>query len=445
MAKFILHIDVNSAYLSWIAAYKLQQGELLDIRTVPSIIGGSEKSRHGIVLAKSILAKKFGIKTGESLMEARQKCPNLLCVPPNYNLYIKASNAIVEIIREYSPKIQRFSIDECFVDYNDLANGRQPIEVAEEIRARMSTELGFTVNIGISTNKILAIVASDFQKPNRVHTLFPNEIREKMWPLPLGDLFMIGRRTEAKLLNLGFRTIGELAQTDSTILYNHLKSHVYLVQAYANGLDSSPVRKSNYEIIKGMRNSTTIHFDIHKRDDANLILMSLAESVGIRLRQSGFCAGLIAISIRSTEFTGGTHQRKISVCTDSTTYLHRIAMELFDEYWDLAPIRKLGLRVSDLYTNDYVHLSLLEGFYFDMQKLLDDTVDTIRSKYGSDAIHRASFLHSGLSPVTGGVQNDGEDNYPLMTSILYGKELRNNNNKKSVFLILLGARIFYYY
>jgi DNA polymerase-4 len=418
ITNYILHIDVNSAYLSWTAAYRLQQGYELDLRTVPAVVGGSEKSRHGIVLAKSMPAKKFNIITGESIRDAYQKCPKLICVAPNYDLYMKASAAMVEIIREYSPKVQRFSIDECFVDYNDLATGRHAIDIAKEIRKRMWDELGFTVNIGVSTNKILAKMGSDFQKPDRVHTLFPNEIQAKMWPLPVGDLFMVGSRTEAKLKGLGINTIGELAQTDVALLSAHLKSHGYLVHAYANGIDHSPVRKSNREIVKGMGNSTTVRFNVEKREDANLVLLSLAESVGMRLRQASVCAGLVSVSIRSTEFTGGGHQRKISVTTDSTTYIHKIAMQLFDEMWDGQLIRKLGLRVSDLYSNDYVQLSLLEEFDFERQKALDDTVDKIRGKYGSSAIHRASFLHSGLRPVTGGIQDDGEDEYPIMTCIL---------------------------
>jgi len=201
-------------------------------------------------------------------------------------------------------------------------------------------------------------------------------------------------------------------------LHSHLKSHGYLVQAYANGIDNSPIRKSNHEIVKGMGNSTTVRFDVYYRDEASLVLLSLAESVGSRLRAAKFSTGRISVSIRSTEFKGGGHQRKIHVATDSTTYIHKIALELFDELWDGKPIRKLGLRVDDLYTNDYVQLSFLEQFDFERQKDIDRTVDKIRGKYGSESIHRASFLHTGLRPITGGVQDDGENEYPLMTSIL---------------------------
>lgn len=418
MARYVMHADANSAYLSWTAARMVHDGNPLDIRTVPAVIGGSEKSRHGIVLAKSIPAKQYGIKTGEPLRDARQKCPHLISLPPDYTLYMQASAAMVDILRHYSPRIQRFSIDECFFDYDDSATGRDPVSIAHEIRERIHLELGYTVNIGVSVNKILAKMGSELQKPNRVHTLFPDELEDKLWPLPVGDLFMVGHRTKNKLLNIGITTIGELANANTEMLYSHFKSHGYLIQAYANGIDHSPIRKSNHEIVKGIGNSTTVRFDVHYRSEASLVLMSLAETVATRLRQAGFCAGLVSVSIRSTEFTSGGRQRKIHVATDSTTYIHRIALELFDELWDGSPIRKLGLRVSDLYTNEYVQLSFLEAFDFGRQKDIDKAIDRIRGKYGSSAIYRASFIDTGLSPVTGGTQDDGKDDYPLMTSIL---------------------------
>jgi len=209
--RIIFHLDVNSAYLSWTAAYRLQQGHTLDLRTIPSVIGGDELSRHGIVLAKSMSAKKYGIKTGNPLRTALQQCPHLTIIPPDYHLYSKASKAIVSILREYSPHVQQFSVDECFLDYTSMNNlFSSPLEAAKTISNRVRIELGFTINIGISTNKLLAKMASDFQKPNGIHTLFYDEIASKMWPLPVGDLFMVGRKTQAKLHALGILTIGDL-------------------------------------------------------------------------------------------------------------------------------------------------------------------------------------------------------------------------------------------
>lgn len=414
--SIIFHLDVNSAYLSWTAAHRLQQGESLDLRLVPAVIGGSEASRHGIVLAKSLPAKAFGIQTGEPLVNARQKCPHLMVVPPNYKLYLKASNAMVELIQEYASHVQQFSVDECFIDYTPMVHTLgPPLETARIIQDRIFNELGFTVNIGISTNKLLAKMASDFQKPARIHTLYPDEIKEKLWPLPVTELFMVGRATAKKLHGLGIHTIGQLALADTDMLFSHFKSYAYLIQSYANGLDESPVSLNAHPLVKGMGNSTTIKFDVLDPQTAWQVLLSLAESVGMRLRAAKFCAGLVAISITTNTFTHASHQQKLDVSTDSTTYIYEIAKRLFDELWEGAPIRKLGLRVSELSTNEYVQLSFFNTYDFERDKKLDHAVDHIRLKFGQQAIYRATFLHSGLSPITGGI---GEENYPVMTSIL---------------------------
>lgn len=259
MSTLVFHIDVNSAYLSWEATYRLQQGETLDLRTIPSVVGGDETSRHGIVLAKSIPAKKYNIKTGETLHDARIKCPELVIVPPRYWLYMKCSSAMHKILYEYTPIIQRFSVDESFLDFSNMENlYTDYIRLAETIKERIKVELGFTVNIGISNNKLLAKVASDLKKQDRIHTLFPHEIRKKMWPLTVEDLFMVGRATAPKLHKLNINTIGDLANYDVNILKNILKSHGEVIWNYANGIDNSQVRKSNYIEMKGIGNSTTI-------------------------------------------------------------------------------------------------------------------------------------------------------------------------------------------
>ena len=416
MNSVIFHIDVNSAYLSWTAAHQVHNGADVDLRDIPSVIGGDELSRHGIVLAKSIPAKAYGIQTGNPLRLARQQCPNLTVVPPDYHLFQKASRAMVTLLHQYSPKVQQFSVDECFLDYSNMSHlFGSPIEAAYEIKDRIQRELGFTVNVGISTNKLLAKMASEFEKPNRVHTLYPEEVPSKMWPLPVGDLFMCGRQTKAKLNRLGILTIGDLAHASTDLLETHLKGFGLMMHAYANGKDASPVRKSNFEVVKGMGNSTTVRFDVTQKKEAYLVLLSLCESVGMRLRQGGFCAGLVSVSIVTNEFGGSGHQRKLSVATDATSYIFQVAKELFDELWQGTPIRKLGVRVSELHENTYYQTSLFEDFDFDRHKQIDSFVDDLRKKYGKRAIQRASFLHSGLSPVTGGI---GEEGYPVMTSIL---------------------------
>lgn len=412
----IFHIDANSAYLSWSAIDYLQQGHPYDLRDVPSVVGGNEKSRHGIVLAKSIPAKKYNIYTGEPLRTAFAKCPELISVPPNYSLYMKASNAMVTIFQEYAKSLQRFSVDECFLDYTNMSEHfGEPLECAYTIKERIKKELGFTVNIGISSNKILAKMASDFSKPDKIHTLYPHEIHEKMWPLPVRDLFMVGRRTELKLHQLGIYTIGGLAKANPQMLFSHFKSHGALIQNYANGIDDSIVRKSNHELVKGMGNSTTLAFDAEDHGTAYKVLLSLTENVCMRLRAANMRTRLISISIVKSTFEYRSHQRKVELPTDSTQYVYEMAKQLFNELWDGEPIRKLGVCVSELMDNDFVQMTLFDSQLLQKQKAIDTCMDAIRLRYGNRAAGRACFLHSGIQPITGGI---GEEDYPVMTSIL---------------------------
>lgn len=414
--RIIFHVDANSAYLSWAAVDRLQHGEKLDLREVPSVVGGDEKSRHGIVLAKSIPAKKYGIKTGEPLLAARRKCPELISVPPRYELYVKCSNAMLEILNQYTPTIQRFSVDECFMDMTDMDNLYDDYFcLAHEIKNRIKNELGFTVNIGISNNKLLAKVASDLRKPDMVHTLFPNEIEEKMWPLPVEDLFMVGRATTDRLYKLNIHTIGELANHDIRVLQSIFKSHGNLIWNYANGIEDSEVRKSSFINMKGMGNSTTIAFDVESRITAHMVLLSLCETLGMRLRNSQNCCRLVAVSIRTNKLETYSKQRKIDYPIDSTKYIASIAYRLFDEVWRGEPIRHLGVAVSELCSNEFNQVYMFEEGDMDKNRAIDSTIDKIRLKYGANSIVKSIFLHSGIKPLNGGV---GEGDYPVMTSIL---------------------------
>jgi DNA polymerase-4 len=418
MGKLIFHIDANSAYLSWEAAYRLQQGEQVDLREIPSVVGGDEESRHGIVLAKSIPAKKFDIKTGETLYNARAKCPTIVIVPPRYWLYMKCSLAMNQIFQEYTPQIQRFSVDESFLDFSNMEHLYPDYRsLAETIKDRIKTELGFTVNIGISNNKLLAKVASDFKKPDMIHTLFPQEIKQKMWPLPVEDLFMVGRATALKLHNLNISTIGELANYDLKILKNKFNSHGQVIWNYANGIEFSEVRKSNYIEIKGIGNSTTIPFDVEDSDTAHRVLLSLCETVSMRLRDSRNCCTVVSISVRGSDMIFYSRQKKLIVATDSTRKIHKIACYLFDNVWKGNPIRHLGIRITDFCSNEFYQCSLLDNFDYEKDKRINDTVDKIRLKYGSKAVVRSCFLHSGLNSMCGGM-GDGEEDYPLMSSML---------------------------
>lgn len=408
--KIIFHIDVNSAYLSWEATYRLQHGSSIDLREIPSIVGGDQSKRHGIVLAKSIPAKKYNIITGESVHSALQKCPELIVVPPCYDLYMKASDAMVEILREYSPHIQRYSIDEAFLDYSNM--DRYFLDAAYEMKDRIYKELGFTVNIGISHNKLLAKIASDFKKPNMVHTLFPYEIQEKMWPLPVDDLFMVGSKTKAKLNSRGIYTIGDLAKTDREYIYSWLKKPGLTIWNYANGIENSAVRNTPLPV-KSVGNSTTMHFDVDNRKEAYLVLLGISEKVGMRIRDIGQNASVISVSVKNHSFYSYSHQRKLDIPTSSTNTIYKVSKRLFDEIWDGEALRQLSISLSELSSNDFFQLSLMEN-YNEKEEILDKTIDKLRYKFGNNSIIRSCFLHSGINPIIGGVIM--EEEYPMMSS-----------------------------
>ncbi|MDS1029954.1 DNA polymerase IV [Bacillota bacterium LX-D] len=414
--RIIFHIDVNSAYLSWEAICRLQRGDSIDLREIPSAVGGDPSTRHGIILAKSIPAKKYKIQTGETLFSAKMKCPELIIVPPNYELYMKCSLAMLEILKEYSPCIQRFSIDECFLDYTNMENHfGEPIKAAHKIKDRIKKELGFTVNIGISTNKLLAKMASELEKPDKVHTIFPEEISEKMWTLPVGDLFMVGRATLAKLQNYAICTIGDLAKTDPQFLKRLLKSHGILIWNYANGYDNTPVKDNATIPIKGIGNSTTTAFDVDNLREAKMVLLSLVETVAARLRQNNYSTQLISVSFRTNEFFSYGHQRKLHTTTNSTNQIYQIVCQLFKEIWQGQPIRHLGVRVGELCSNDFEQIALFAG-NLEKERSLDKAIDKIRAKYGSKALFRSTFLQSGIKEIAGGVIQ--EEDYPMMSSLL---------------------------
>lgn len=412
--RLIFHIDVNSAYLSWTAVKLLQYGSELDIREVPSVIGGNEENRHGIILAASIPAKKLGIKTGESIFEAKQKCNNLLIYPPDYNWYVKSSNAMVEILNEYSPKIQRYSIDECFMDCTHFKDNYKKISMI--IKMRISNELGFNCNIGISTNKLLAKMASDFKPKNTIHTLFKEEIKDKMWSLPVSELFMVGRATQNKLKNLNIKTIGDLAAFDVKILTQKLHSHGKLIHDYANGIDNSDVRKSNYLEIKGIGNSTTIAYDIDNAEEALKILLSLTETCAIRLRENKSLCSLVAVSIKTNNFMYYSHQKPLENATDSTSEIFNGIKKTFIEMYRGEKIRQIGIRLTKLCSNEYYQGTLFDFEKIEKQKKIDEVMDSIRKKHGKEAVIRSCFIHSGIKPLSGGTGS--EEYYPIMSSIL---------------------------
>lgn len=392
--SIIFHVDVNSAFLSWTAADLLWRRELdYDLRTVPSIIGGNQATRHGIVLAKSIPSKRFGIITGEPVIDAKRKCPGLIVYPPDYGLYVQRSNALMDMLRSFTPDVWQYSIDEAFCDFTGF-EGIYGFSVvfAHELKDKIRDDLGFTVNIGVSSNKLLAKMASDFKKPDRVHTLFPREIEKKMWKLPVGDLFFVGSASERKLRNLGIHTIGELARFDPAILQSHLKSHGLVLWNYANGRDLE-IPVDQHIKNKGFGNSMTIRFDVKDADTAKHYLLALAEIVAARIRADEAMISVIAVSITSNEFRYYSHQMTLSVPTDVTETIYLSSCRLFDEKWDGEPIRQLGIHTHRATYEGYYQYDLFKGIRIDKLRAVDSTVDAIRSRYGIEALKRACFIN----------------------------------------------------
>ena len=372
----IFHIDVNSAFLSWTALERLAQGDSVDLRTIPAIVGGDTSTRHGVVLAKSIPAKAFGITTGEPVVNALRKCPHLVMASPDHSMYREKSRLLMEHLSGICPDIEQVSIDECYMDYS----------VREKFH--------FTVNVGISDRKVLAKMASDFQKPDKTHTLYQEEIPEKMWPLPVSTLFTCGHSSAETLRKLGILTIGDLAKTDPVILESHLKSHGRSLWKYANGIDDSVVTLVPSKA-KGIGNSTTLSSDALTEEDARKVLLSLCESVGQRLRSSHQLAGQVCTEIRYSDFRNVSHQMPLAVPTASPDLLLESAVSLFGELWDGTPIRLLGVRTSKLVPEDEpVQLSLFDyaASRSEKQQKLDAALDDIRAKYGKDAVKRGSFV-----------------------------------------------------
>ena len=392
MKRVIFHVDVNSAFLSWEACYRLHHlGGKQDLREIVSAVGGDQEKRHGIILAKSIPAKKYHIQTGETVVSAKQKCPELVLVPPNYDLYNRSSKALIRMLGNYTDKIEQYSIDEAFLDMTGCCS--DPEEKAHEMRNRIRNELGFTVNIGISENKLLAKMASDFAKPDRVHTLWRHEIPKKLWPLPVGDLFYVGHASLKKLSNLGIRTIGELAAMDPALLRGHMKSHGQLIWQYANGLNESPVIDIP-PAAKGYGNSLTTPQDVQDPELAKKYLLSLSETVSARLRADGVKISMVSISLRDWDLRFYGHQITLSVPTDLTIEIFTAVCRCFDEVWDGIPLRHLGIHTGRVSRDDFRQIQMFDKVDYEKARKLECAVDSIRKKYGMDSIKRACFIRS---------------------------------------------------
>ena len=360
--RVILHIDANSAFLSWEAARRVRQGDKLDLRDIPSVVGGDETSRRGIVLAKSIPAKRFGITTGEPLMSARRKCPSLTVVPADFELYTGCSDNMVKILRDFSPLVERYSIDEAFLDYTGASSlFGSPVDAATTIKNRIKEELGFTVNVGVGPNKLLAKMAGDFLKPDRVHTIFYDEVETKMWPLKVGDLFMVGRRTAESLSEKGITTIGKLARMDPSLIAYYYKKPGLLLWSYANGIDPSPVSAGEGYVPKSYSNSETLPFDLYTAEQVRPALLKLCDKASSRMRKDGFCCLVLGLSVKNRLFSVSQKQCRLSFFTDVPDVLYQNVLSLFSALWDGSPVRQLGVSLSELLPKDATPLSLFES------------------------------------------------------------------------------------
>lgn len=396
MERLIFHVDVNSAYLSWESARRVAQGQQ-DLRTIPAVIGGDREKRTGVVLAKSIPAKKLGIRTGEPIAMALRKCPDLVTAQPDFKLYQENSRKFIELCREYAPVVEQASIDECYLDMTGTHRiYPDPVALAYTIKDRIRENWGFTVNVGIGENKLLAKMASDFEKPDRVHTLFRREIPQKMWPLPVGELFTVGAATAEKLRQGKIRTIGDLAHGDleriQKLVGKKMGQHIH---AFANGIDTAPVL-AEPEQAKGYSISVTLEEDIRQASQAYPVLLALADSVSARIRRDGAKAYCVAVSIRSNTFQTRSHQRSLVNPTDISREVYEISRQLFAQLWDgVTPLRLLGISLSSITREDTQQISLFDQPSREKARKLDIAADALNAKFGAATIVRGSSLQSG--------------------------------------------------
>lgn len=394
MKRVIMHIDVNNAFLSWTAIELLKKGYRYDIRNSYAVIGGDEQSRRGIVLAKSTPAKKMGVVTGETLYSARKKCPSLRSYPSNYKWYQEMSEAFIKVLKQYSPDIEQVSVDECYFDYGKVQNlYGDPILFAQKIQKEIYDTLGFTVNIGIANNKLCAKMASDFSKPNKIHTCYDEEVKEKLWPLDVGELFGVGKKSAPKLHELGIHTIGDLAQTKVDFLFPYFKNQAQEMVNSANGINDAEVM-STIEEPKGIGNETTLERDISNKKELYPYLMALSENVTLRLRKQKKYAYVVVVTLKDKYFRRMSHQKKLVNATNITSEVFETSKKILDEMWKEEPVRLIGIRLDNLITTSHHQVSFFENLEErEEDNLLEQTVDELKEKYGHKIIKKASLLN----------------------------------------------------
>lgn len=389
--RIIFHVDVNNAFLSWTAVKLLGEGYPQDIRLIPSVIGGDEKTRRGIVLAKSPVAKKYGIVTAETLYSARKKCPHVKTYPADYYFYKEQSQKFYQYLAQYTPNIEQFSVDECFLDLTgtSLLYGDDYVSLAHKMKDEIKKNYGFTVNIGIGENKLCAKMASDFEKPDKVHTLYMNEIETKLWPLPVNDLFMLGRSSAKKLQELGIMTIGDLAKAPLSLLKRYFKSQGIYFQEASNGIDNSFVM-SRSDKNKCISISRTLPYDFTEKEELLKILFREAEEVSFTLRKQKMYTKTIAITYKNHLFKSYSHQLTLLNPTNSTEEIIKQIGILFQRSWREEPIRNIGIRLADLTEKNTCQLSLFEETQIKTDVEIEKVMDELINRFGSDSIMRAN-------------------------------------------------------
>ena len=391
--RIIFHIDVNNAFLSWTAVQLLEEGYNIDIRTIPAIIAGDESKRHGIVLAKSPIAKKYGIVTAETIYQAKMKCPNLKIFSPNHEIYQRKSKQLMNYLKTFTPIMEQFSIDECFLDMTGTKYlYTNHLELAYKIKDEIKEKFGFTVNVGIGNNKLCAKMASDFEKPDKVHTLLKSEIKEKLWPLPVNDLFMCGKKTSIELNKMNIYTIKDLAEYDFQKLEKKFKSQAKYLKQAAWGIDESKVeeRKDKRQSISTTR---TLPHDEENKEKLKEVLFVQTEDVCRQLREQNLYASTIAIIYKDKYFKSTTVQEQLENATDNTKEILKKINSLFEKSYNNMPVRLIGVRLANLtkFKNTQVSIFDTEIDNDSKEESIQKTVDKINKKFGSSLIMPASI------------------------------------------------------
>lgn len=393
-SRIIFHIDVNNAFLSWTAILLLKQGYPKDIRKIASVIGGNEEKRHGVVLAKSPVAKKYGIKTAETLYSARRKCPNLQVFPPNHEWYYKESNLFHEYLKKFTPISQKYSVDEAYLDFTGMNYIYDDYKkLAYQIKDEIKKTFGFTVNIGIANNMLCAKMASDFAKPDKVHTLFLEEVKSKMWPLPIEELFMVGKKTAFDLRKIGINTIGELANADILLLQKHFKNQAQFLKDSANGIDDNKVEKTESKS-PSISISETLAKDVDDLDALEEVLFRQASEVSRQLRCKNKYCNVVAIIYKNSNFESYSKQSKLKNSTNNTNNIYKEAKKLLKIGWRKDPIRLIGLRLSDLTNHIQKQISLFDQEEDSKKEdeKFQKTMDEINKKFGKNTLIPASII-----------------------------------------------------